>query len=219
MNTITAESKKMISDMEDERIATQQQLNSITTAGILKNIFQLAACIAGCLFLFSCENDLKKIDEITGKKIMVEEAKGVESYLSQDNLVKAKLTAPVMNRYLADTIYVDFPKSLHVDFYNDSTQKDSWVDSKHGKYFESLNKVYLWDSVVVINVKGDTLKCADLWWDQNTKLFYTEKYAEYRTKDKQIFPGKGLEATQDFKRVTFKYAVGDVLVKDDGFPD
>ena len=132
--------------------------------------------------------------------------------------MKAKLIAPLMLRYESDTIYVEFPKSLHVDFYDDSTKIESWLDSKHGKYFENLNKVYLWDSVVVINVKGDTLKSSDLWWDMNTKLFYTEKYAEYRTKDKQIYPGKGLEATQDFHRITFKQPTGTVRVSDKDFP-
>ena|SRR5256885_1986083 len=139
---------------------------------------------------------------------MVEEGKIVESYLSQEGKVKAKLMAPLMLRYEGDTIHVDFPQTLHVDFYDDSAKIESWLDSKHGKYFETLNKVYLWDSVVVINVKGDTLKSQDLWWDQNAKLFYTDKYAEYRTIDKQIFPGKGLEATQDFSRITFRYPTG-----------
>ncbi|MEI9807152.1 MAG: LPS export ABC transporter periplasmic protein LptC [Bacteroidota bacterium] len=111
--------------------------------------------------------------------------------MSQDGKMKAKLTAPLMLRVLADTLYVEFPNSLHVDFYNDSTKIESWLDSKYGKYFETLDKVYLRDSVIVINIKGDTLKCPDLWWDQNAKLFYTDKYAEYHAKGKNIFGGKG----------------------------
>jgi hypothetical protein len=71
----------------------------------------------------------------------------------------------------------------------------------------------------VINVKGDTLKCQDLWWDQNTKLFYSDNYAEYRTTDKKIYPGKGLEATQDFTRVTFREVTGMLKVKEGGFPE
>ena len=123
-----------------------------------------------------------------------------------------------MVRVFGDTIYAEFPKSLHCDFYNDSTQIETWLDAKYGKYYEGLNKVYLRDSVVMINIKGDTLKSPDLWWDQNTKLFYTDSYAEYRTKDKKIFPSKGIEATQDFSRVTFRYPTGVVKVKESGFP-
>jgi LPS export ABC transporter protein LptC len=180
-----------------------------------KNIVLLsAAFITGCCFLLACENDPKEIEVWTGKKQMVEKGKNIESFMSQEGKIKAKLTAPLMYRYESDTVIVEFPNTLHVDFYNDSSEIETVVDSKHGKYFENLNKVYLWDSVVVINKGGDTLKSNDLWWDQNTKLFYTEKYAEYRRIDKQIYPGTGLEATQDFKRITFKDVVGTVQYKD-----
>jgi LPS export ABC transporter protein LptC len=181
------------------------------------NLFLPVLSISCCFFISACENDPKMIDDWSKKKEMVEVGKNIEAYLSQESKVKAKLTAPLMLRHEADTLYTEFPNSLHVDFYDDSTKIESWVDSKHGKYFENLNKVYLWDSVVVINIKGDTLKSPDLWWDQNTKLFYTDKYAQYLRKDKQIYPGKGLEATQDFKRITFKEPTGIVHVSDTSF--
>jgi len=181
------------------------------------DLFLATLFTSGCFFISACENDPKMIDDWSKKKEMVEVGKNIEAYLSQESKVKAKLTAPLMLRHEADTLYTEFPNSLHVDFYDDSTKIESWVDSKHGKYFENLNKVYLWDSVVVINIKGDTLKSPDLWWDQNTKLFYTDKYAQYLRKDKQIYPGKGLEATQDFKRITFKEPTGIVHVSDTSF--
>jgi LPS export ABC transporter protein LptC len=162
-------------------------------------------------------NDPKVIDDLTKNKIMVDEAKNVVSYLSQQGKLKAKLTAPIMNRYQADTVYFDFPNTLHVDFYDDSARLESWLDSKHGKYFESLNRVYLWDSVIVINRNGDTMKSPDLWWDQNTKLFYTDKLAEFHTKSKQIMGGKGAEATQDLTAITFKQPTGHVLVNEQEF--
>jgi len=185
------------------------------------NLFEVALFVTGCLFISACENDPKLIDDWSKDKEMVEIGKNIEAYLSQENKVKAKLTAPLMLRHEpkqgSDTLYTEFPNSLHVDFNDDSTKIESWVDSKHGKYFDNLDKVYLWDSVIVINVKGDTLKSQDLWWDQNKKLFYTDKYAEYLRIDKQIYPGKGLEATQDFKRITFKEPTGIVHVSDTSF--
>jgi hypothetical protein len=180
--------------------------------------FYAAALITGCCFVCSCENDEKAVLDWTKRVIMEEQAKNVESFLSQDGKMKARLTAPLMLRVAADTLYVEFPQSLHVDFYNDSIKIESWLDAKYGKYFETLNKVYLKDSVVVINIKGDTLKCPDLWWDQGKRIFYTDNYSEYRTKDKKIFPSKGIEATQDFSRVTFRYPTGELLVKESGFP-
>lgn len=183
---------------------------------IVQRYFYAAAFITGCCFALSCENSQKDIETWTGKVISIEEGKNIESFFSQDGEMRAKLTAPVMYRLMTDSPYVEFPNTLHVDFYNDSTQIESWLDSKYGKYYENMDKVYLRDSVVVINVKGDTLKCPDLWWDQRAKLFYTDKYAEYHAKDQNIYGGKGLEATQDMTTVTFKEPIGDVKVKQDG---
>ncbi|MET0391944.1 MAG: LPS export ABC transporter periplasmic protein LptC [Chitinophagaceae bacterium] len=176
-----------------------------------------AACILSCFFMAGCENDEREINEWTQDRQMVEEATKVESYLSQDGHVKAKLKAPLMLRVLGDTLYVEFTRSLHVDFYDDSSRIESWLDSKYGKYFESLNKVYLRDSVVVISMKGDTLRCHDLWWDQNKELFYTDSVATYHSPNNKITGGRGMEASQDFKSVTFKYPLGTVQIGGDGF--
>jgi LPS export ABC transporter protein LptC len=186
----------------------------------MRHIIGLSATALLLYVITGCENSQKDIDAQFETRPMQEVAKDIVSYLSQDGKIKASLIAPVMTRSMVgDTQLVYFPNRLHCDFFNDSTEKETWVDAKHGKYFENYNKVYLWDSVVVINIKGDTLKAADLWWDQNTKLFYTDKYAEYHTKDRQLYPGKGLEATQDFTRVLFKYPTGTLKVKEDGFPE
>ena len=147
---------------------------------------------------------------------MKEEARNIESFMSQGGKMKARLTAPLMYRVTADTQYVEFPRSLHVDFYNDSLVKDTWLDCKYGKYYETFNKVYLRDSVVVITLKGDTLKSPDLWWDQNKGIFYTDKYAEYRSKDQQVQGHKGLQATQDLKTVTFIEPTAVLDVKSNG---
>lgn len=183
-----------------------------------KKILYAAALITGCCFVSACENDEKKIEAYTKNVVMKEEATTVVSYLSQSGKMKAKLTAPLMFRVTTDTVYVEFPNALHVDFYDDSTKVESWLDSKYGKYYENIGKVYLKDSVVVITMKGDTLRSPDLWWDQNSKLFYTDKYAIYHGIGKNIYGGKGLVATQDLRSLTFNQPTGTVQVSDNGLP-
>ncbi len=178
-----------------------------------------AALLISCCFVCSCENSQEEIDALTKNKVMQDEAITVESYISQEGKMKAKLKAPLMTRVMADTLYIEFPKSLHVDFYNDSTKIDTWLDAKYAKYFESFNKVYLRDSVVVITAGGDTLRCHDLWWDQNKGMFYTDSVATYRSPDTDIRAGKGMEATQDLKMIKFKYPTGPVNINNSGFAE
>ncbi|HSU27111.1 MAG TPA: LPS export ABC transporter periplasmic protein LptC [Chitinophagaceae bacterium] len=176
-----------------------------------------AAYIISCCFVSGCENDERRIHELTDNKILKEEAKEIESLLSQDGKMKAKLIAPLMIRVNADTTYFEFPHSLHVDFYDDSAMVETKLDCKYGKYFENLNKVFLRDSVIVVTAKGDTLKSPDLWWDQNTKLFYTANYVEYRTKTDIYYGRKGLRATQDLTSVIFNDGGGTVQISENGF--
>jgi hypothetical protein len=47
----------------------------------------------------------------------VEEGKNIESYMSQGGKMKAKLTAPIMLRYMLDTPKVEFTKSYACRFF------------------------------------------------------------------------------------------------------
>ena len=69
----------------------------------------IAAILFGCFFVWSCENDIREVQNLNQKTISVEEGKQIESYLSEGGKVKAKLTAPLMLRYQKDTPKVEFP--------------------------------------------------------------------------------------------------------------
>ncbi|MBD0332279.1 MAG: LPS export ABC transporter periplasmic protein LptC [Chitinophagaceae bacterium] len=183
-----------------------------------RNFLQQAAILCSCLFVLSCENDEGRIRQLTEKKILVEEAKIITSFFSQGGKMKAKLTAPLMMRYQTDSVYVEFPKSLHVDFYDINMQLESTLHARHGKYLENNNKVLLRDSVVVINVKGDTLKTTELWWDQNSAKFFTDKVVYIHKKDQQIVGGKGLEANQDLTNIIIRQPTGTVLMPNEAMP-
>ena len=166
------------------------------------------------LFFSSCENDPKEIENWTKRTELREEAKTIESYLSQSGVMKAKLVAPLMYRYQRDTVFTEFPNTLHVDFYDDSVRVESWLTAKYGIYYDNLNKVFLRDSVVVINKEGDTLRTPELWWDQNLQKFYTTKPSRIDGKDKHIYCRDGIDAPQDMKVFTCHFPTGPFNLKE-----
>ncbi|RYY29923.1 MAG: LPS export ABC transporter periplasmic protein LptC [Chitinophagaceae bacterium] len=171
-----------------------------------------------CGALTSCENDLKAVDDLLQKKTGVEEARVIESYLSEGGRVKAKLTAPLMMRYMVDSSYMEFPQSLHVDFYNAAVEVESTLDARYAKYMEYQKKIFLRDSVMVVNLQtGDTLKSRELWWDQAKEEFYTDKPAEVRQRNGNIlYHRNGLRAAQDLSwRETYGNS-GRVTASEDG---
>ena len=179
--------------------------------------FTRAAIFCGCFFVMSCKNDLREMQNMDKKKAAMDEAINVESYLSQDGIVRAKLTAPLMTRMvLSDTPKTEFPNSLHVDFY-DSVKLQSRLFAKYGLYYNSKRLVFLRDSVVVFNVQGDTLRCEELWWDQTKELIYTDVPVHIRKPDEKI-DGSGLVADQNFSHWTIRNAKGPVSVPDSTLP-
>jgi len=186
------------------------------------NRFLPILLMVSCILCSSCENNVKDLPS-SGKKqgMPPEEAWQIESLMSEGGKIKGKLKAPYMLRFQrADTPYAEFPRSLHVDFYKDSVKnKDSIViesqmDALYGKYLQNQNKVYLRDSVVVKNIlKGDTVHCIELWWDQHTEKFYTDKPVRIYTKDKILF-GTGMESDQNFRKYSITKLTGSILTSE-----
>jgi LPS export ABC transporter protein LptC len=158
-----------------------------------------AALLAGCFLITACENSQQQLNELTSRRIGVEEGKGISINYSVGGKTKAKLTAAIMLRYQDTVPYIEFPKKIHADFYDDSLTVESRLDAQYGRYMETESKVFLRDSVRLLNRNGDTLYCDELYWDRNRigKEFYTDKPVRIRTKT-QIIDGTGLVAPQDF---------------------
>lgn len=162
-----------------------------------------------------------------------EEGTNISAFLSEAGLemgqlqarVKGKLRSPFMLHYQrTDSPNFVFPKTLHVDFFKDSifaNQKpiiESQLDARYGKYLPNQEKVFLRDSVVVKNLlKGDTLHCKYLWWDQHTQRFSTDDSVEIHQKDKTLW-GTGMEADQNFRWFTIKHMIGTIYTSGNNFP-
>ena len=197
----------------------RQLRQSFCINNINRNIFQATAFIGFTTLLISCGNSDRELNEYNSKSLGVEEIKDADINYTLGGKAKAKLTSPLMLRVQEASPYVEFPKKLHVDFFSETGTVDSRLDALYGKYLEMESKVFLKDSVKVINIKGDTLYCDELWWDRNRKdnEFYTELPVRIRTKT-QIINGVGMEARQDFKGYHIKKVTGIINVPNSQFP-
>lgn len=179
-----------------------------------------ASFIFCCCFFISCENSLEDINRITAKGIGVETAKGVTIIYTIGSKTKSRITAPLMLRHQETVPYIEFTKTIHADFFNDSLGIESTMDAHYAKYNESESRVFLKDSVVVINTKGDTLYCRELYWDRHRTVeeFYTDKPVRIRTRT-EILDGDGLDAPQDFHNWHLINGRGIVRVGSSEFPE
>ncbi|MDQ2721250.1 MAG: LPS export ABC transporter periplasmic protein LptC [Bacteroidota bacterium] len=181
--------------------------------------FIKTALIAGCFFISACENSLDQLNQFTNKRIGVEEAKGVKIIYTIGAKTNARISAPVMLRHQEAIPFIEFPNTIHADFFDDSLRVESKMDAHYARYTKSESKVFLKDSVVVFNTKGDTLYCNELYWDRKRtgQEFYTDKPVRIRTKT-QILDGDGLDAPQDFSTHHLINGRGIVRINSSEFP-
>ena len=171
------------------------------------------------LCMTSCENDIAVVNSVTAakeKELPIESGKDVEIIYSDSAVVRAKLTAPELNRYNGKKPYSEMPKGMNVIFYDQFHNVQSKLTANYGIGYDSGNGMERMEAdgnVVVINEKGEQLNTEHLVWNAVTKKIYTDKFVKITTKD-QIIWGDGLEANQDFSKYQIKNVKGQIDVKD-----
>jgi LPS export ABC transporter protein LptC len=178
-------------------------VNMINRNIILK-IITAVTLTSSCFFMASCENNMNDVKALSSKQGGIDIGKEVAIYVSDNGKMSAKLMAPVMKKYLVDSgKMVEFPNTIKVDFYKDSNVVDSKLSADYANFKQEENKIFLRGNVVVYNVKGDTLWCKEMFWDQNTGKFHTNKevVVKQHSPISKIY-GLGLEANQDLTDIT-----------------
>ena len=162
---------------------------------------------------------LKIINNLFSKKLGVEEGVDIKLTFTTGGKTKAILTSPLMLRVQDTVTYVEFPKTLEVNFYNEESKVESTLTALYARYKESQDIVFLKDSVKIINDKGEKLFTDELYWNRNRTgyEFYTDKPFRIRTLT-HIIDGVGMEASQDFKQRVMKKVTGMIRVPSSQFP-
>ena len=166
----------------------------------------IAAFFMGCFFMIGCENDVNEVKQLGKKRPGIEEGINIVSYLSTDGKMKAKLTAPLLLRYQGDSaLKSEFPKSLYVEFYNDSSKVETRLSAKYGRYLEQDRKIFLRDSVIIIRINGDTLFTSELYWDQTLGTFYTDKFVTVSQREPRqvVYAKEGFISNQELTKITY----------------
>ena len=93
------------------------------------------------LFMCACENDVNEVRELGRKnRVLRKENSLIVILVWTEN--RAHLTARkcYVTREIAPE--AEFPKSLHVDFYNDSTKIESQLNARYGRYSNQRIKYF-----------------------------------------------------------------------------
>ena len=178
---------------------------------------KLRRCIYGAVYfvgismLFACENDLRKVEQISAKKLSVpvDKSTGVEIIYSDSAIVKAKLITPELLNFKTEKPYIEMNKGVTVIFYDQNQQESSRVKADYAIRRERENIVELKRNVVVTNIKGETFKSDELIWDETKRRFYSNKLVSI-TSNQNVLYGTSFWANEDFSYYEIVQSTGDL---------
>jgi len=144
---------------------------------LLKNCWP--ALLTGMLFLSACENDLKKVQQLSANQLNmdVDTIHGVDIIFSDSAKVKFRILSPLLLQYQGKKPYNLMPKTVNAIIFEDMVQTGS-ITADTGIQSDVDKKIQFRKNVVAKNDKGDTYKSDELIWDQSTKTVYSTKMVQ-----------------------------------------
>ena len=185
------------------------------TKSVVKNIINIAVVITMAMF-FSCKNDAKEVrDFLADKNLPIGESYNIDHKHTDSGRIDIKMKAKVMLDFAnrKEHPYSEFPEGIKIttiDKKNDSVT----IEGNYARSYSLTNVSEIRDDVVVINHADRTkLTTDEVYWDQKTHYFFTEKKFVFYTPTDTIY-GTGFEASEDLKKWWVKNQSGVIEIKD-----
>jgi LPS export ABC transporter protein LptC len=167
--------------------------------------------------LFSCQkNEIEKIRAISDTGMVPDVSiSDPEIVFTDSGRKEIEIIAPQLKQFkLEKDPYTEFPKGLNVFFYDVKGDIKSKISANYAIYYEDDK---LWEArhnVVAVNEKGEVLNTEQMFWDQEKRIIFSDKFTKINSGD-EIFTGKnGFTAEQDFSKWRLKGSSGTVQIEE-----
>ena len=167
---------------------------------MLLNLSKSIIVIFVMVMLFSCENSITTIQEITQTDTLpVISAYDIEYERTDSGYRQIVLTSPHMRRFAGSDPYSEFPEGFKVTFYDTAGKANSFIQANYGITYKKRKTMHARNNVVVRNFDTEEqLNTEDLIWNQNKKMIYANTFVKITTPDKVMY-GDSLQAHESFK--------------------
>ncbi len=166
--------------------------------------------------IISCSNDIKQVkDFLALKNLPISVAKDVVHVYKDSGRITSKLTTPLLYNFSnrKEHPYDEFPKGLKIINFG---KKDTITIM--GNYALSYKKTSISEivgNVIVINQTDKSkLETDQLFWDQNTNYFFSEKAFKLSKITDTIF-GVGFECEEILSKYLAKKTTGNLETEED----
>ncbi|WP_029037773.1 LPS export ABC transporter periplasmic protein LptC [Salinimicrobium xinjiangense] len=181
-----------------------------------RNIFTGIVTILFVTMLFSCEGNLKGVQQME----MPEDAPqaigaGINLKYTDSGKVVATLRSEKMLDYSNKAFpYREFPNGLVVEFIDEEKKKNT-VTANYGVVYNDTGLIDLQGNVVVVTSDSTELTADQLYWDQNNNWVFTDRPNTIRFKNGALNEGQGFDSNQEFSNFRSRSNVGVQILEEE----
>lgn len=103
--------------------------------------------------------------------------------------------------------YWAFEQGIHLEKFDTLFNIDAKIDADTAYYYTQKKLWHLIGNIYVINQKKEEFTTDELFWNENTRKIYSDKYIKIKQEDKTI-TGYGFESNQNLTQYTIKNSGG-----------
>ena len=131
-------------------------------------------------------------------------------FYSELDVVKVKMVAQKVFEF--ENGDREFPEGIYLEFFDVTGKITSTLRANSAYYFRDEDKWRGIGKVEIVNIeKREQLNTEELFWKQDTKRIFTDKFVTIKLQNEVIY-GTGLEAAQDLSDYTIKNPEGEFEV-------
>jgi|WetSurMetagenome_2_1015567.scaffolds.fasta_scaffold01803_2 LPS export ABC transporter protein LptC len=165
----------------------------------------------------SCKNDIETIQALT-HEVKLPDITGfdIEMMYTDSGILKGKIYASEVYQYMhEENPYYEFPKGMKAVFFDVNGNETAYITAKYAIYYP---RKLLWEGRNQVHAEspgeGKSVETEQIFWDQNEKRIYTDKYAKVTNPDGIFIGENGFEAKEDLSRLRMNGYSGKVTVTD-----
>lgn len=188
----------------------------MTLTKFMKTIIKSIAVISMTAMLFSCGNSTQEIrDLLADKNLPIGIATDINNIYTDSGIVTSKLQAPLLHNFSnrENHPYSEFPEGVRIVTL-DKNMDSIVITGNYAIIYSKTSISEIRDHVVINNyLEHKKLITEQLFWDQKTKYFYTEKAFTLYTLTDTIY-GIGFDASENLETFIAKNNRGSIYLNE-----
>jgi len=176
----------------------------------------LPALLTGLLLLSACENDLKKVQEISAADVSkpITTYNGVDVITSDSAKVKVHMFSPLLIQSTGKDAYYEMPKGVRLVFYDDDMSQKGTLTADYAIQHADSDVIVFRKHVIATNIKGETFKSEELVLDQKTNMLHSTKQVQITMANGDVMYGTGFQSDMGMTHWTINQSNGIFSVTD-----